>query len=318
MVSRAIRSEVMAGRGVADPKDPEGPKDCVWLDMTGIDATRMHEVLPQVVETIRDYAGLDPATDLVPVKPTAHYTMGGIPITVDGEVYIPTADGRQIITGMYAAGECSCVSVHGANRLGGNSLLDACLFGTRAGRSIATRVASDPVAASDVEGDTHALAQELVDASNRRKGIIDTLLESADSAEGTSQSDNAYALIADLGTFMEAHAAVVTDATLLDKAMAALRNDLIPRSELLHAHSDSKVFNQEITAILEAHHLCELALAMLTATRAREESRGSLYRSDFPERNDAEYLRHSFVNLNGDVSWAPVNIVDIEPGSRSY
>lgn len=86
--------------------------------MTGIDATRMHEVLPQVVETIRDYAGLDPATDLVPVKPTAHYTMGGIPITVDGEVYIPTADGRQIITGMYAAGECSCVSVHGANRLG--------------------------------------------------------------------------------------------------------------------------------------------------------------------------------------------------------
>lgn len=117
---------------------------------------------------------------------------------------------------------------------------------------------------------------------------------------------------------MEAHAAVVTDATLLDKAMAALRNDLIPRSELLHAHSDSKVFNQEITAILEAHHLCELALAMLTATRAREESRGSLYRSDFPERNDAEYLRHSFVNLNGDVSWAPVNIVDIEPGSRSY
>lgn len=140
VVSRAIRSEVMAGRGVADPKDPEGPKDCVWLDMTGIDATRMHEVLPQVVETIRDYAGLDPATDLVPVKPTAHYTMGGIPITVDGEVYIPTADGRQIITGMYAAGECSCVSVHGANRLGGNSLLDACLFGTRAGRSIATRV----------------------------------------------------------------------------------------------------------------------------------------------------------------------------------
>lgn len=318
VVSRAIRSEIMAGRGVADPKDPEGPTDCVWLDMTGIDATRMHEVLPQVVETIRDYAGLDPATDLVPVKPTAHYTMGGIPITVDGEVYIPAADERQIITGLYAAGECSCVSVHGANRLGGNSLLDACLFGTRAGRSIATRVATNPVAASDAEGDTHALAQELVDASNRRKGIIDTLLESADYVEGTPQSDNAYALIADLGTFMEAHAAVVTDATLLDKAIAALRNDLIPRSELLHAHGDSKVFNQEITAILEARHLCELALAMLEATRAREESRGSLYRSDFPERNDAEYLRHSFVNLNGDVSWAPVNIVDIEPGSRSY
>ncbi len=106
-------------------------KDCVWLDMTGIDPERMKEVLPQVVETIEQYANLDPAKDLVPIKPTAHYTMGGIPITTDGEVY-RWADGAvQVVDGLFAAGECSCVSVHGANRLGGNSLLDACLFGTR-------------------------------------------------------------------------------------------------------------------------------------------------------------------------------------------
>ena len=113
--------------------------------MTGIDPERMKEVLPQVVETIEQYANLDPAKDLVPIKPTAHYTMGGIPITTDGEVY-RWADGAvQVVDGLFAAGECSCVSVHGANRLGGNSLLDACLFGTRAGQTMAARIAENPV-----------------------------------------------------------------------------------------------------------------------------------------------------------------------------
>ena len=130
-------------------EDPDGPKDCVWLDMTGIDPERMKEVLPQVVETIEQYANLDPAKDLVPIKPTAHYTMGGIPITTDGEVY-RWADGAvQVVDGLFAAGECSCVSVHGANRLGGNSLLDACLFGTRAGQTMAARIAENPVDSPD-------------------------------------------------------------------------------------------------------------------------------------------------------------------------
>ena len=124
--------------------------------------------------------------------------------------------------------------------------------------------------------------------------------------------------MADLCTVLDRAGAGRCDEQGIELALTALHDEFAPRAEALHAHSDSPTFNQEITAILEAHHLCELALAMLTATRAREESRGSLYRSDFPERNDAEYLRHSFVNLNGDVSWAPVNIVDIEPGSRSY
>ncbi|KFI50246.1 Succinate dehydrogenase flavoprotein subunit [Bifidobacterium callitrichos DSM 23973] len=138
VVSRSIMAEIDAGRGVADPKDPDGPRDCVWLDMTGIDPDRMHAVLPQVVETIEQYAHIDPVRDYVPVKPTAHYTMGGIPVTTRGEVYRWSADTdgeatRTKVAGLFAAGECSCVSVHGANRLGGNSLLDACLFGTRAG-----------------------------------------------------------------------------------------------------------------------------------------------------------------------------------------
>ena len=127
----------------------------MWLDMTGIDPDHMNAVLPQVVETIKAYANLDPAKDMVPVKPTAHYTMGGIPITTDGEVYRWAESGSQnvdadsgtrtVVEGLFAAGECSCVSVHGANRLGGNSLLDACLFGTRAGESLAARIAQSPV-----------------------------------------------------------------------------------------------------------------------------------------------------------------------------
>lgn len=324
VVSRAIRSEIMAGRGIADPKDPQGAKDCVWLDMTAIPTERMNTALPQVVETIKQYAGLDPSVDLVPVKPTAHYTMGGVPINTQGEVYRLDEQGDVVpVEGLYAAGECSCVSVHGANRLGGNSLLDACLFGTRAGRSLADRFADAPVAAAEMEGETFETPAALDRAASRRVSIINEVLSPADSPEETSEErsesdDNAYTLIADLGTFMEAHAAVVTDDALLGEAIAGLRNELVPRSQTLHAHSDAKVFNQEVTAILEARHLCELALAMLEATRARHESRGALYRTDFPKRDDSAYLKHSFVSLNGDVQWKPVQITDIEPGARAY
>ncbi|MCO6557901.1 MAG: FAD-binding protein [Bifidobacterium sp.] len=181
VVSRSIMAEVDAGRGVADPKDPNGPKDCVWLDMTGIDKEHMQEVLPQVVETIHDYAGLDPSKDWVAVKPTAHYTMGGIPITTDGEVYRWQDGKRDIVRGLYAAGECSCVSVHGANRLGGNSLLDACLFGTRAGESMAQSIASeenDMAGADEQSTDTESRNATKL-AADKRQQSIKTLLTSS-------------------------------------------------------------------------------------------------------------------------------------------
>ena len=181
VVSRSIMAEIDAGHGVADPKDPEGPKDCVWLDMTGIDADHMHEVLPQVVETIEKYADLDPTHDFVPVKPTAHYTMGGIPITTDGEVYRWQNDERNVVEGLFAAGECACVSVHGANRLGGNSLLDACLFGTRSGKALAERISSapvnDPMAESDVDNGSDAVQQAADTRSNELKDLLVQLPE---------------------------------------------------------------------------------------------------------------------------------------------
>jgi succinate dehydrogenase / fumarate reductase flavoprotein subunit len=402
VVSRSIVTEIDAGRGIADPKDPSGPRDCVWLDMTGIDAKRMHSALPQVCETIEHYANLDPLQDWIPVKPTAHYTMGGIPITTDGEVYQWHDNQRDIIQGLYAAGECSCVSVHGANRLGGNSLLDACLFGNRAGRAVVRRLAdtiwTNPLIADDTltgatppdntitppdntmqipdhdvdsatspsaspSSSISAAAQStLVDtvARNRKRDLTRLLahapsllsnspsssspsaasLDASASSDGTLSSDstsatdpyttshetdaiqptdiNPYQLLADLGTVMEQAVAVRCDETSITKALSTLNEDIVPLVQSMHSHMDSPAFNQELTAIWEVNHMTVLAAAVLNASLARHESRGSLKRSDFPQRDDEHFLAHSMTDIHGAVSWQPVHILDMPPQSRNY
>lgn len=318
VVSRAMRAEIEAGRGVADPKDPLGPQDCLWLDLTGLDAQHMRAVLPQVVQTVEDYAGLDPSRDYIPVKPTAHYTMGGIPTTLNGQVYTWSDGERHIVDGLYAAGECACVSVHGANRLGGNSLLDACLFGTRAGAMVALRLLDRPAAASDVDP---ALTEALDAAQARRDAQITDMLATTppDDVETSEQpTDNAYQLMADLGSVMEAGVAVTCDDASITQALHRLKADLEPRAHALRTHSDARTFNQEITAIWEARHLVELARTMLAATSARHESRGSLYRTDFPQRDDTGFLAHSMTAVGQTPLWQPVHIVNIEPGTRAY
>ena len=319
VVSRSIMAEIDAGRGVADPKDPDGPKDCVWLDMTGIDPERMKEVLPQVVETIEQYANLDPAKDLVPIKPTAHYTMGGIPITTNGEVYRWTDDAVQIVDGLFAAGECSCVSVHGANRLGGNSLLDACLFGTRAGQTMATRIAENPVDSPMADDSADDMLTTAADhAAESRKSELDELLagQADDVDEGSTA--NPYQLMAQLGSVMEQALAVRCTAQTIDTALAQLNSDIKPVSDILRAHDKTAAFNQEVTAIWEVRHLIELAEAMLHASESRQESRGSLQRLDFPERDDEHFLAHSLVADAGPVSFKPVHITDYPPKKREY
>lgn len=318
VVSRAMRAEIEAGRGVADPKDPLGPQDCLWLDLTGLDAQHMRAVLPQVVQTVEDYAGLDPSRDYIPVKPTAHYTMGGIPTTLNGQVYTWSDGERHIVDGLYAAGECACVSVHGANRLGGNSLLDACLFGTRAGAMVALRLLDRPAAASGVDP---ALTEALDAAQARRDAQITDMLATTppDDVETSEQpTDNAYQLMADLGSVMEAGVAVTCDDASITQALHRLEADLEPRVHALRTHSDARTFNQEITAIWEARHLVELARTMLAATSARHESRGSLYRTDFPQRDDTGFLAHSMTAAGQTPLWQPVHIVNIEPGTRAY
>ena len=314
VVSRSIMAEIDAGRGVADPKNPDGPKDCVWLDMTGINPEHMEQALPQVVETIRKYADIDPTRDFVPVKPTAHYTMGGIPITTDGEVYRWRDGERHIVKGLYAAGECSCVSVHGANRLGGNSLLDACLFGTRSGRSIAAHIAH--TMADDKSGAADTTLEEITETARAaRQNELDALLagNADDAADG-----NPYQLMAELGSTMERAAAVRCDAQSLATALETIDNDLAPRAQSLAAHDKAATFNQEITAIWEVRHLIALAQAVLAASSARRESRGSLKRTDFPERDDERFLAHSMTDAAHEVSWQPVHIVDVPPKKREY
>lgn len=318
VVSRAMRAEIEAGRGVADPKDPLGPQDCLWLDLTELDAQHMRAVLPQVVQTVEDYAGLDPSRDYIPVKPTAHYTMGGIPTTLNGQVYTWSDGERHIVDGLYAAGECACVSVHGANRLGGNSLLDACLFGTRAGAMVALRLLDRPAAASGVDP---ALTEALDAAQARRDAQITDMLATTppDDVETSEQpTDNAYQLMADLGSVMESGVAVTCDNPSITQALHRLEADLEPRAHALRTHSDARTFNQEITAIWEARHLVELARTMLAATSARHESRGSLYRTDFPQRDDTGFLAHSMTAAGQTPLWQPVHIVNIEPGTRAY
>ena len=314
VVSRSIMAEIDAGRGIADPKDPEGPKDCVWLDLTGIDPEHMEQTLPQVVETIRKYANIDPTRDYVPVKPTAHYTMGGIPVTTNGEVYRWQNGERRVVEGLYAAGECSCVSVHGANRLGGNSLLDACLFGTRSGRSIAARIAQAE-SSGEAEATDAALEETVETARAARQSELDMLL--AGNADDAAD-DNPYQLMAELGSTMERAAAVRCDAQSLATAIETIDNDLAPRAQALAAHDKAATFNQEITAIWEVRHLITLAQTVIAASDARHESRGSLKRTDFPDRDDEHFLAHSMTDAAHEVSWQPVHIVDMPPKKREY
>ena len=314
VVSRSIMAEIDAGRGIADPKDPEGLKDCVWLDLTGIDPEHMEQTLPQVVETIRKYANIDPTRDYVPVKPTAHYTMGGIPVTTNGEVYRWQNGERRVVEGLYAAGECSCVSVHGANRLGGNSLLDACLFGTRSGRSIAARIAQAE-SSGEAEAADAALEETVETARAARQSELDMLL--AGNADDAAD-DNPYQLMAELGSTMERAAAVRCDAQSLATAIETIDNDLAPRAQALAAHDKAATFNQEITAIWEVRHLITLAQTVIAASDARHESRGSLKRTDFPDRDDEHFLAHSMTDAAHEVSWQPVHIVDMPPKKREY
>ena len=237
----------------------------------------------------------------------------------------------RVVEGLFAAGECSCVSVHGANRLGGNSLLDACLFGTRAGEAIAARIArhpvADPIAMDDPDvAEADELLAEAVDArSAARAAELKTLLEGAVEPAGDgseenadTQDDNPYRLMARLGAVMERAAAVRCDAAGLAEAAEAVERELRPRAEALRAHDRTPVFNQEVTAIWEARHLVTLAGAVLAASAAREESRGSLKRTDFPERDDERFLAHSMTRADGTVAWQPVRIVDVPPKKREY
>jgi len=292
MVSRAIYQEIRAGRGV------DG-KDYVWLDLTHLPAEVIETKLPDITDFVRTYLGLDPVKDLIPIQPTAHYAMGGIPTDVDGRV---TVDAQNTpIPGLYAAGECACVSVHGANRLGTNSLVDLVVFGRRAGRHMLQFVR---------EHDFHPLPKE---PDYRARAEVEWILEN-EGNERVAQirAELQEAMMTDAGVFRTGDGL-----KRLQQKLGELRN----RYTRIRIDDKSRTFNMELVEALELGFLLDCAEAIAASALAREESRGAHYREDFPARDDANWLKHTLITRTSgglQLSYKPVVITRFEPKERVY
>ena len=292
MVSRSIFLEVRAGLGV------DG-KDFVHLDLTHLPREVIEEKLPDIADFVRTYQGLDPVHDLVPIQPTAHYAMGGLPTDVDGRVTVD--ENNTPIPGLYAAGECACVSVHGANRLGTNSLVDLIVFGRRAGKHMAQFIQHN---------DLHSLPKE---PEFRAEAEIASYLEN----DGT---ESAAAIRTELQDVMWQDAGIFrTGAALrqLDAALAELRH----RFTRVGLRDHGKTFNMDLVETIETGYLLDVAEAIAAGALAREESRGGHFREDFPNRDDANWLKHTLAyRTSGGLKmrYKPVVITRFEPKERKY
>lgn len=292
MVSRAIYQEIRAGRGV------DG-KDYVWLDLTHLPPEVIETKLPDITDFVRTYLGLDPVKDLIPIQPTAHYAMGGIPTDVDGRVTID--EKNTPIPGLYAAGECACVSVHGANRLGTNSLVDLVVFGRRAGRHMLTFVR---------ENDFHPLPKE---PDYRARAEVEWILEN----EGT---ERVATLRAELQEAMMTDAGVFRTGDGLKRLQQKL-GELRTRYSQIRIDDKTRTFNMELVEAIELGFLLDCAEAIAACALAREESRGAHYREDFPARDDANWLKHTLITRTSgglQLSYKPVVITRFEPKERVY
>jgi len=292
MVSRAIYTEIREGRGV------EG-KDYVYLDLTHLPATVIETKLPDITDFVRTYLGLDPIKDPIPIQPTAHYAMGGIPTDVDGRV---TVDAQNTpVPGLYAAGECACVSVHGANRLGTNSLVDLVVFGRRAGKHMLQFVQ---------ENDFHPLPKE---PDYRAKAEVAWILENdGDERVATIRAELQEAMMQDAGVFRTGEGL-----RHLQQKLAELRS----RYTRIRIDDHGKAFNMDLVEAIELGFLLDCAEAIAISALARQESRGAHYREDFPQRDDVNWLKHTLVTRTSgglELSYKPVVITRFEPKERKY
>jgi len=293
MVSRAIYQEVRAGRGI-------NGKDYVYLDVRHLGRKVIEEKLPDITDFARVYQGVEPLTEPVPVQPTAHYAMGGIPTNLHAQV---TRDARgTVVPGLYAAGEAACVSVHGANRLGTNSLVDLLVFGRRAGRQMAR----------DVRG------AEMPEAG---EGAADAVREHLEAIRGREGGERKEAIRTELADVMMDDAGVYRTAEGLERARAKVAE---LRERYRHVGVDDKgtVFNTDLLEAREVGYLLDCAETMVAACINRKESRGAHSREDFPERDDVNFLTHSLATRGADGSvvldYKPVTITRFQPKPRVY
>ncbi|MFQ5662267.1 MAG: succinate dehydrogenase flavoprotein subunit [Terriglobia bacterium] len=293
---RAIYRELRAGHGV------EG-KGYVHLDLRHLGRKVIESKLPDITDFVRTYLGIDPIEEPIPVQPTAHYAMGGIPTDVWGRVVVD--EQNKVLPGFYAAGECACVSVHGANRLGTNSLVDILVFGRRAGRDIARYVR---------ETDFPALPASPQERARAR-------VERLRGGKGTGSPESAAAVRDELQREMMDTASVFRAADSLTRMRDAL-GELQERYQRVQIHDRSRVFNTDLVEALELGFLLDVAEVTAAGALARQESRGAHYREDFPQRDDRSWLKHSLAYRTRrggiELKYKPVTITRFEPKERKY
>ncbi len=299
VVSRAIAVEVRDGRGCG------ANGDHVFLKLDHLGAETVHKRLPGICDMVTTFLGIDPAVEHIPVYPTAHYTMGGIPTDRDGRVVAPVNSGEEPVPGLYAVGECACVSVHGANRLGGNSLLDIVVFGRAAGNDI----------------------NEFLTANRYHRPLNDASVEQALTRlarwDRTGDGESVSQLRDELQSTMETYCGVFrSDEVLKEGVDEVLALEKRLEGAVLQDHS--KTFNTARIEALELENLMELAIATVCSALERRESRGAHSRIDFTERDDVHWLKHSlFFKEDRRLDYKPVrmkplSVESFPPKERVY
>ncbi|CAL9475695.1 MULTISPECIES: succinate dehydrogenase flavoprotein subunit [Streptomyces] len=297
VVSRSIYTEIREGRGCG----PEG--DHVYLDLTHLPPEQLDAKLPDITEFARTYLGIEPYTDPIPIQPTAHYAMGGIPTNVEGEVL---ADNTTVVPGLYAAGEVACVSVHGANRLGTNSLLDINVFGRRAG-----------IAAAE-----YSAKADYVELPEDPESFVVEQIERLRTSTG---NERVATLRRELQETMDANVMVFRTEQTIKTAVEKIA-ELKERYKNVAIQDKGKRFNTDLLEAIELGNLLDLAEVMAVSALARKESRGGHYREDYPNRDDVNFMRHTMayreVGADGSetvrLDYKPVVQTRYQPMERKY
>ena len=298
VVSRCIVQEILAGRGCGEHKDH------VLLKIDHLGADAIMKKLPEIREISMTFADVDPIKAPIPVVPTCHYMMGGIPTNVNGQV-LTTKDGKdEVVEGLYSIGEAANVSVHGANRLGGNSLLDLVVFGRAAGRHINKESAES-------------------DSKDISKTNIEESLMLMTKIQSSKEGESVYSLRSEMQNIMQNHFGVYRNEQLMKEGITKLK-DVTERTKNIHLIDKSNQFNSERVEILEYFNLLEIANATAYSAIDRKESRGAHAREDFPDRDDENWLCHSlfFKDENRvskrDVNLSPKTLDAFKPKARVY
>lgn len=301
VVARAMATEIKEGRGCG--KDA----DHILLKLDHLGADVIDKRLPGIREIAKKFASVDPVREPIPVVPTCHYQMGGIPTNIGGQVVIPgSSGGEQVVRGLYAAGECACVSVHGANRLGTNSLLDLLVFGKSSGEQVLKDLAQDTLTHKELPADAG-------EATLARLARLD----------GSKSGESVSEVGAALRRTMQNHCGVFRFPDSLTEGVSKIR-EVAARAQRTYIADKSRVFNTARVEALELDNLVETAVSTMISAEARQESRGAHDRSDYPKRDDAQWMKHTLWFKDGDrleykpVKLKPLTVESFEPKARVY